>query len=517
MSSLQGLLRRAAGFSNPGSGMIFDGQHRSWGEVVERCRTLGGLLSGLTEPGDRVAVLALNSDRYVELMIACPWAGAIYVPINTRLARAELEALLSDCMPAVLAFDDHFRDLAPGLAAAVGTVRTLLYIGRGTPPDGSLAYDAAVPAAVPLDPFAGSEGSDICTICYTGGTTARAKGVLLSHRNLIASLLQGTSQMTVPEGTRMLLAAPMFHQAGSFATLVTLLRAGRLVLQPAFHPAAFSAAARSEEVDGTLLVPTMINMILSDPAFDAEAFAAVRYMIYGASPMPEALLLRLGRALPQVKPYQVYGQTEAAPLITLLRPEDHDPALGARIRSAGQPLPGVEVKIIGADGAALPTGEVGELCARGANTAVGYWRQPEVTAAAMRGSWLHTGDGAFMDEDGFVHIVDRIKDMIISGGENIFSVEVEQAIYEHEAVLECAVIGVPSDLWGEAVHAVVRLKDGKELGPDDLQSFCRDRIAGYKVPRTVEFSTAPLPVSGAGKILKSAIRAPHWAGRAKAI
>ena len=268
-----------------------------------------------------------------------------------------------------------------------------------------------------------------------------------------------------------------------------------------------------------LLVPTMVKMILDDPALEGARLASLRQIIYGGSPMPEGVIRECLERLPHIAFTQAYGQTELSPLCTLNPPEYHvfDGPKAGKLRSVGRAALCNEIKIVDADGNEMAPGEVGEVIAKGANTMLGYWNLPQETAAALKGGWVHTGDGAYMDEDGFIFIADRLKDMIISGGENIFSAEVESAISRHPAVSEVAVIGIPSDAWGESVHAIVIRRDGEDVSEDSIIDHTRALIAHYKCPQSVEFRSDPMPLSGAGKALKRDLRAPFWQGRERQV
>jgi len=259
--------------------------------------------------------------------------------------------------------------------------------------------------------------------------------------------------------------------------------------------------------------------LIHHPDVAGYDLSSLQDVLYGASPMPEAVIEKAMQVIPGVRWHQAYGQTESGPVLTVLPPERHvlEGPLAGKLKSAGVAVPGVEIAILGENDVEVPRNRVGEICARGENVMLGYWNQPELSEKTLRSGWLHTGDGGRMDEDGFVFVVDRVKDMIVSGGENVYSAEVENAIYEHPAVAECAVIGVPDDKWGERVHAVVRGKDGESLDEAGLIAHCHERIAGYKCPRSVELVDEPLPLSGAGKILKTELRAPHWAGQEKRV
>jgi long-chain acyl-CoA synthetase len=368
-----------------------------------------------------------------------------------------------------------------------------------------LASSAAIPDAMP-------GRDDPAGIFYTGGTTGRSKGVTLSHGNLTFTALQSLAEGVFPPDAIYLHAPPMFHIANGWSMYCMLLTGGINVVIRAFTPEAAAAAIERFGVTHTLFVPTMIQMFVDHPGIAGYDLSSLRQILYGASPISEAVLDRAMARLPGVRFLQAYGMTELSPMATLLMPQEHVGAGRAkgRHRSAGRAAMGVEVRIIDAQDQPVPPGTVGEIAVRGDNVMIGYWNRPEETAKAIVDGWMHTGDGGYMDEDGFVYVVDRIKDMIITGGENVYSTEVENVVAQHPSVMQCAVIGIPHPQWGEAVHAVVVLKPGTALEPADLIAFCRERIGGYKCPRSVDIRTEALPISGAGKILKRELRRPFW-------
>jgi acyl-CoA synthetase (AMP-forming)/AMP-acid ligase II len=331
---------------------------------------------------------------------------------------------------------------------------------------------------------------------------------MLSHNNvLVSSLGSLSSGQFVSPGGRLLHAAPMFHLAGIAAWSAGCLVGSTHVIVPMFTPAGVMAAIAEHEVTEALLVPTMIQMLVDDPGVADSDLSSLQHLVYGASPISEALLGRARKVFPLAGFAQAYGMTETSPVITLLLAADHDdPVLR---RSAGRAAPHVEVRIVDRDDNEVPRGEVDEVVARGDNVMLGYWNRPEDTAAAVRDGWMHTGDGGRMDDNGYVFIVDRLKDMIISGGENVYSAEVENAVASHPAVAACAVIGVPDPDWGERVHAVVVLQHGHHVSEAQIRQHCKSLIAGYKSPRSVEFVDA-MPMSGAGKILKRELRKQYW-------
>jgi long-chain acyl-CoA synthetase len=339
---------------------------------------------------------------------------------------------------------------------------------------------------------------------------------MLSHDNLVFNALNVVPEMGYGPDAIYMHAAPMFHLADMASTFAVTLAAGTHAIVPRFDVQEVLSLIQTERVTHTLLVPTMINMLVSSGKIRDFDISSLQCLLYGASPMPEAVLTEAMRQVPNTSFAQGYGQTEASPILTALAPEFHVPG-GAKLRSAGRATLGVEVVVMDKDDRELPHGEVGEICARGENVMLGYWGMEQASAETLRNGWLHTGDLGYMDEDGFVFIVDRAKDMIISGGENIFSVEVEGAIYSHPAVQECAVVGIPHKEWGEMVHAIVVLRNDQRLEVDELMAHCRALIAGYKLPRSIEFRKGALPVSGAGKILKNELRAPYWESMERAV
>jgi len=510
------LVRRAAQVNAHGIATRMEGRERSWAQFADRIARLAGALRGLgIEPGQRIAMLALNSDRYLEYFFAVAWSGGVFVPINTRLAPPEIHYWLTDSGSRVLFLDAHFAPQLPGIRAQVPGVAHCVFVGDGPAPEGCLDFEELIVSHAPVADAART-GDDLAGLFYTGGTTGRSKGVMLSHRNLTINALQLLAPLDADGNDRYLHAAPMFHLAdGAMTFTFTTLAAGHVFIE-AFEPERTLRAIEEHRITWTLLVPTMVNMLVHHPKIASFDLSSLRGLVYGASPMPEAVIRRAMEVVPHVRFYQAYGQTEAAPALTVNGPEHHDPD-GPYLRAAGVAVPGVELAIHDEHGDEVPRGTVGEVCARGENVMLGYWNLEAETRETLRDGWLHTGDGGFMDEHGVLTIVDRVKDMIISGGENVYSAEVESAIHQHPAVAECAVIGIPHEKWGEQVHAIVRLHEPGAVDEDGLIAHCKRLIAGYKCPRSVEFREAPLPLSGAGKVLKKELRAPYWKDRDRAV
>ena len=495
--------------------VMFGAVRRSFTELADRVARYAGALQALgMAPGDRVAMLAMNSDRYLEYQLGVPWGGGVLNPCNVRWSVAEIVYSLVDSGSTLLVVDRHFAGQVEAIRQGTPSIREVIYADDGPVPPGLHDYEALLAAQAPIADVR-RNGDDLLGIFYTGGTTGFPKGVMLSHANLFASGMSLLGEGISPRGGVYMHAAPMFHLADFGISIPQFLAGNAHAIVPAFKPEAVLETIARDRVSDTLLVPTMIQMLVDSPAMkEGHDLSSLKRVVYGASSISEAVLDRAMKALPGVEFYQAYGMTELSPVATIL-PAWYHTDEGRRVgklRSGGRASFGTEVRIVDELGVPVPLGTVGEVAVRGPNVMLGYWNKPEQTAAALRDGWMHTGDGARMDADGFIFVVDRMKDMIKSGGENVFSAEVENALAQHPAVAACAVIGIPSDEWGEAVHAVVVAKPGAQVAPEVLIAHCKTLIAGYKCPRTLEWRDA-LPLSGAGKILKTVLRQPHWEGR----
>lgn len=517
MSSLPQTICRNVQLHGDKTATRFLGRSQSWREFQDRISRLAGALQALgVEEGDRVAILALNSDRYYEYFFAASWAGAVFVPVNTRLAPAEFVHWLNDSGSKVVFAGDEFVPALAEIADQLDSVQHLVYLGESETPEGYIAFEDLVTGHRPVEP-SGRSGDDLAGLFYTGGTTGMSKGVMLSHRNLTYNVLQALPSLNISDKDIFLHAAPMFHIADGFFGFIAATMGCTNVIVPGFEPTLVLKTLQDEQVNTSLLVPTMINMLVNSPELPEYDLSKLRNLLYGASPMPEAVIMKAMEVIPHVDLYQAYGQTEASPVITIMGPEYHTIAgpLAGKINGAGHAIAGLDLQIFDESDQPVAVGEVGEVCIRGENVMLGYWNLPDVTSETLRNGWLHTGDGGRLDHDGMLFIVDRVKDMIISGGENVYSSEPEQAVYQHPAVAECAVIGIPHDSWGEQVHAVVVLKTGYSLTEQELIDHCKTLIAGFKCPRSVTFRDEPLPLSGAGKILKKDLREPFWEGQGR--
>jgi acyl-CoA synthetase (AMP-forming)/AMP-acid ligase II len=487
-------------------------------EFVDRVARLAAALRAHgVQPGDRVAMLAANSVRYVESLFASWWLGAVVAPVNTRWSAAEMAYGFEDCGAEVLIVDSRFAGSLDALGPVRAQLRTVIHAEKSPAPGGMLGYEDLLREHAPIADA--SEGGDqLAAILYTGGTTGRSKGVMLSHRALATNALATLASDARGPQPVLLHSAPMFHIGGIGLTLQGATRLARQFLLPAFEPKLALDTIERERISEIFLVPTMIKMLIEHPGFSSRDTSSLRTLIYGAAPISPTLLSQAMQALPQAGFIQVYGQTESGPILAQLDGWMHRPESGMddKLPSAGRPVATAELRIVDHDGRDCAPGEVGQICARGPTLMSGYWNKPEQTAEALRDGWLYTGDGGYLDADGYLFVVDRFKDMIISGGENVFSTEVENALLQHAAVSQCAVIGVPDDKWGERVHAVVVLRDGHNADADTLIAHCKTLIAGYKCPRSIEFRDQ-LPTSAAGKLLKYQLREVHWKGRSRQV
>ena len=455
-------------------------------------KAAAGLAAQGLRPGARVAILAENGPQFFEAYFACSLAGLIAVPINIRLAAREVDFILDDAGCEAVIFD-------AGRAALAGTDAGRLRIGEAEWE--RLSTDAGAPA---IDEPAIGE-NDPVHLCYTGGTTGRPKGVILTHRNVVTSSVNKIVLGGFQRDDVWLHAAPMFHQADSWACFTFTALGAEHVFLPRFDADAAVELVARHGVIAFQLVPTMIVMMLETPGIEAREMTSVRRILYGSAPMPPETLKRCMDVFGPVFQH-IYGLTEAAGTVAATPwPPGPEETAAERLKSCGQPIASVDMFITDPGGAPLAPGEIGHIRVKGANVMAGYWNRDDETAKVLSGGWLDTGDLGYMDEAGYVFIVDRAKDMIITGGENVYSTEVENALAAHPAVLHAAVVGLPDPKWGEAVTAFIVPRNGVAPGEDDIIRHCRSLIAAYKCPKRVIFRDA-LPKSGAGKILKNELR-----------
>ncbi|MDH3234410.1 MAG: long-chain-fatty-acid--CoA ligase [Alphaproteobacteria bacterium] len=484
--------------------LLDDGPPVTWERLAERIGRLAAAIAARgAKAGDRVALLAPNGPAFLETLLAAARIGAVIVPLNYRLSPAEINFQLTDADCALWFVDASFADLAEATGIAVPKVAIA---------PGGGAYEAMIEGAgapVDLVPVAPDH---TLGIFYTGGTTGLPKGVMLTHQNLLSNATHVAPRMHHQPDDIHLHAAPMFHLADLGATFAQLLAGGAHCFLAKFDAEGLASAVERHRVTTVGLPPTMLDMALRGDAAERHDLSSLRRINYGGSPITDAVLKRAFKVLP-CELAQGYGQTEATQTITMLPPEDHRRAVDRPelLRTCGKPVDGVQVIIGDPHDQPVPVGEIGEVLVRGPIVMKGYWRREAETAEALRGGWLHTGDLGRRDAEGYITLVDRRKDMIITGAENVFSTEVENALTSHADVVEAAVVGVPDENYGERVHAVVVLRDGAAPDEAALMAHCRAQIGGYKIPRSFEF-ISELPKTGAGKVRKAELRAPHWEG-----
>jgi acyl-CoA synthetase (AMP-forming)/AMP-acid ligase II len=460
--------------------------------------------------GDRIAWIGKNSDLYFLLFFGAARLGVVIAPIGWRLAPAEWAFILNDTKAKLVFTGAEFDGALDDLRSDLPHIQEML-----TNEQASLRIEATV-----ASPFAVSDRDDAVLQLYTSGTTGNPKGAVLSNRNLFGlrtySDAAGLPHSVYDDNESILMAMPCAHIGGTGLGITALGSGLPAHILAEFTPDAVFDAFEQKGVTRLFIVPAALQMLLNHPRCNDVDFSRLKYILYGAAPIPLELLRQCIKMF-GAQFIQVYGMTETTGTVAMLLPEDHEPAGNERMRSAGQAIPGVELKIVGANGETLPSGDVGELWTRSSNNMLGYWNLPEATAATLSADgWIATGDAGYIDSDGYLFIHDRVKDMIITGGENVYPAEVESAIYGHPNVLEVAVIGIPDDRWGEAVKAICVAKPGQTIDPDTVIEWARDRIAGFKVPKSVDVIAA-LPRNASGKILRKDLRAPYWAGRARQV
>lgn len=485
----------------------------TYAELGAQVNRLANALIGLgLRPGERVALLMWNCPEYVVCDFAAATAGLVKVPLNHLLTRDEVRFRIDDSEAVAVVCDEHFAPMVEELRAECPSLRHHICITEGgrPAPAGFTAFADLVARGAARDPGIAVADDDLIGIMYTGGTTGRSKGVMHTHKSVLAIVYSETLEMDVRHSEVMLQVAPLPH-ATQFMLLPGFLRGGTHVLMRKFDPDEVLRAVERERVSWIFMVPTMIYVLLDDPALRKYEHRTLRTIIYGAAPMSPD---KLERAIEQLGPVfiQVYSQMEVANQTTTLTKEDHVEALASarhRLASCGRPLPVAQVRIVDEADRDVAVGEPGEILVRGPHMMRGYWRREEETARTVRGGYIHTGDVARADEDGFIYIVDRAKDMIISGGMNVYSVEVENVLMEHSDVVEACVVGVPDDKWGEAVTAFVVRREGARVDGPALIAFAGTKLAAYSRPKTVEF-VAEIPKTPYGKMDKKAIRARFW-------
>ena len=482
------------------------GFNLNWSEFAGRIAKLGRVLqqSGIAQ-GDRFGILALNSWRQAEVVHAGQWIGATPVPINFRLAPVEIRSIVDDADCKLVIVDEQFRRLLDGPELDSWNSRHMLISDSE---NGS--YERAVNSSEPIEPVTGSTDTE-AVLLFTGGTSGRAKGVPLTHGNIIANARQVGSRWPAQPGDVVLHVPPMFHSAELVKTVYFMQGSANAYL-PKFDPDALLRTIEEFRVTFALLVPTMLMLTLQSGKVPHYDVSSLKQIIYGASPMSADWVKAAFAAFPDVEIAQGYGLTETAPLLTMLDHQSHVDALEqgntARLSSCGRALDGVELKIVDNNGRECKTGQVGEICARGANVFRGYIGREELTKRVLVDGWFRTGDLGCLDDEGYLYLKDRKQDLIVTGGENVYSSEVEKVLNQHPGVQEVAVIGVSDEIYGEKVIGVATAKSGSDLAQDELIDFCRGRIGSYKIPKEIHVVES-LPKSALGKVLKTELRSKY--------
>ncbi len=505
----------------------FDDDDMTYGRLHENSsRAAQALASKGVGKGDRISYMGKNSHLYFEILVGAAKLGAVMVPVNWRLAPPEVSYVLNDCEAKILfagpGFDDLLRKIKPNLE------HVELILGSEEPEGDFPGYPAWRDKFDPVDPMVAASDDDDALQLYTSGTTGHPKGAIMTNGSIFSSRAVDVPEDEIMDwqkpipGEITLLAMPCFHISGSGTGLAVMFAGGSAIVLPEYDPTQALELIENYTISKIFMVPAAIQILLNHPRAKEVDFSDLKYITYGASPIPLELMKQamdvLGCGF-----VQMYGMTETSGTIVTLNPEDHDPKGNKKMRSVGTPLPGVEIKIIDPESLepesleAVSTNTIGEIATRSAKNMKGYWKRPEATAETIEANgWLRTGDAGYLDEDGYLYIQDRLKDMIISGGENVYPAEVENAIYANDKVADVAVIGIPDEKWGEAVKACVVVQNGQELSEADVIAHAREHIAGYKCPKSVDFIDA-LPRNPSGKILRKDLREPYWEGKDRAV
>ena len=495
--------------------IVFEGKRFSFSTLAERATRLSNALMGLgVEKGDKVAMLQVNCSQYAEAYFATAKLGATYVPLNFRAKAEEITYMVNFSETDVLLVGQRYVDLANSIRGQLPRVRSYISL-EGTTAN-MIEYESMLSGAETEEVFTDNDDDDTTMLMFTAGTTGQPKGVMLTHENLCTYVLNNVTPVDPEVEEKNILTVPMYHIAGMQAVLAAVYGGRTLVIQRQFEASEWMELVEAERVTRAMMVPTMLKQLIENPEFRQRDLSSLQIITYGAAPMPLEVISKAIEELPNTRFINAFGQTESASTITMLTPEDHiiegTPEEKARklkrLGSIGRPLDDTSVKIFDENGSELLPGEVGEIVAKGPRVMKGYWKADEATSQTIQDGWLYTGDIGYMDEEGYIFLAGRAKDIIIRGGENIAPQEVEAVLCSHPAIDDAAVIGVPDPQWGEAVRAIVVLKKGSQATSEEIMEYCRSRLASYKKPESVVFVDS-LPRNPLGKVLKRVLREEH--------
>lgn len=505
IETLADIPRAYAALTPNATALSFEGRQTTYGDLdAASNRVANGLIAIGVEPAGRVAILDKNSDMFFSILLGSAKANAVLVPINARLAAPEIAFVINDACAEVLFIGESFLETIGKIRDQLVTVRKVIVLDA--------SYAAWIDTQSSRDPSVVLQPDDVCIQMYTSGTTGHPKGVQLTHRNFMLTsptAFDFWGQWTADD--TLLITMPLFHIAGAGTGVLGLLAGMKIVVLREFVPSQVLNSIQSDRVTASFFVPAMILALLSEKDVEQIDTSSLKRVIYGASPIPIDLLKSALRVFRTTEFVQVYGLTETSGVVTALLPEDHSRIDSEVMKSCGRPIGGVELRIVDALGAPLPPREVGEVVCRTAKNMKGYWNRQDDTARTLKGDWLYTGDAGYLDENGYLYIHDRIKDMIVSGGENVYPAEIESVLFGHPDIADVAVIGVPDERWGEAVKALVVPMPNAVADPDVILRYARERLAGYKIPKSIEF-LSEMPRNPSGKILKRKLRERYWQG-----
>ena len=514
LNSLADISRQQARQRGNSTAFWYEGRETTFAQFDKHAsKVANGLIALGQKPNARIGYMGMNSDRFFEVQLGGCKANIVLVGINWRLAGPEVVYVLNDAGCEVMFVGAEFVPLIEAIKKDCPKLKHIIAMdaGHATWP----AYSDWRDKQSDKDPMLPIKSDDDAIQLYTSGTTGNPKGVQLTNGNYIAFFKssQDAQWADFSVGDANLIAMPNFHVAGVNMGLTTLAQGSLGVVIKTVTPDAVFDMVEKFRIKNLFLVPAVILMLVQHPRIKTTDIACVKRMFYGASPITEELLKTAQAIFKGCGFFQLYGLTETVGAGTALQPADHQ---GALLRSCGKPYPGLDIKVVDDKDEEVKQGEVGEILIRGGTVMKGYWNKAEATAKSIMNGWFYSGDAGYFDKDGFLFIHDRVKDMIVSGGENIYPAEVENAVFGHASVADVAVIGVPDDKWGEAVKAIVVLKPGTTATAEDIITYTRTRIAGYKLPKSVDFIDA-LPRNPSGKILRRELREPHWAGKARRV